>query len=161
MNCKKAARLLLLSFDGRLSEKDRRQLEGHVLECPSCQKKERAYGEILNLLRLRHVPEPLPYFEQRLMSKLRLAQQEAPGLFWQKWATRAAVAFFVVGLFFGSGLLFLKSPEPQELSQAEVLLLRNENPLAEAASILDQNRPEDRNMGLIFAAAEMRGPARR
>jgi len=47
------------------------------------------------------------------------------------------------------------------LSQAEILLLRNENPLTEAATILDQKKPEERNMMLIFAAAEMRPPVGR
>lgn len=160
MNCKKAARLLLLSFDDRLSEKDRLLLEDHIATCWACREKEKEYREILNLLQLRHVPEPLPYFERRLMAKLAQAQRDIPAFFWQKWIPRAAAVFLMAGLFFGVGVLFFQPREIPELSQTEILLLRNENPLTEAATILDQKKPEERSMMLIFAAAEMRVPPR-
>ena len=161
MNCKKAAGLLLRALDGRLGEKERRQMEAHLLNCASCRAREKEYREVLDLLRPGRVPEPLPHFETRLMAKLRESERARAVLVWPKWAARAAAACFLVGLFFGAGLLFFQPRESLELSQAEILLLRNENPLTEAATILDQKKPEERNMMLIFAAAEMRPPVGR
>lgn len=161
MNCKKAVRLLLLALDGRLNEKGRLQLEGHLLGCAACQAKEKEYREILDLLRPGQVPEPLPRFEARLIAKLRQSERTMPALSWSKWAARAAAACLLVGLFFGAGLLFFQPRESLELSQTEILLLHNENPLTEAETILGQKKPEERNMMLIFAAAEMRPPVGR
>ncbi len=161
MDCKKADKFLLLSMDGRLGEKEQRALENHLLGCASCQEKEKEYREAFSLLRLRQVPEPLPHFEERVLAKLRYSEKEAPALFWPRWAARAAAVFFIAAIFLSAGLLFLQQQESQELSQAEVLLLHNENPLTEAATILEQKKPEERNMMLIFAAAEMRAPVRR
>jgi len=95
------------------------------------------------------------------MAKLKESQRIVPALFWQKWAARAAGAFFIAALFFGARLIFFQQRESRELSQAEILLLHNENPLTEAATILDQIKPEERSMMLIFAAADMRAPVRR
>ncbi|MBM3284276.1 MAG: hypothetical protein FJY81_00205 [Candidatus Aminicenantes bacterium] len=161
MNCKKAEKFLLLSLDGRLNAKDGAFLKSHLAACAFCRKKEMDYRKILGLLQLSHVPEPLPHFEQRLLARLRQSQKAAPAFLWRKWATRAAAVSLVAAVFFGVGVLSFRPNEFPELSQAEILLLRNENPLAEAATILDQQRLEDRNLMLIFAASEIRAPARR
>jgi hypothetical protein len=160
MNCKQAEKFLLLSFDGRLGEKDRALLDDHLESCSVCREKEKDYRQILGLLRV-EVPEPLPYFEQRLLGKLEEKEKLAPALFSKRWAARAMAVSLAVAILFGVGILFFRPQEPLELSQAEILLLRNENPLDEASTILDQKKLEDRNMMLIFAASETRDPARR
>jgi hypothetical protein len=160
MNCKQAEKFLLLSFDGRLGEKDRALLDDHLESCSVCREKEKDYRQILGLLRV-EVPEPLPYFEQRLLGKLEEKEKLAPALFSKRWAARAMAVSLAVAILFGVGILFFRPQEPLELSQTEILLLRNENPLDEASTILDQKKLEDRNMMLIFAASETKDPARR
>jgi hypothetical protein len=160
MNCKQAEKFLLLSFDGRLGEKDRALLDDHLESCSVCREKEKDYRQILGLLRV-EVPEPLPYFEQRLLGKLEEKEKLAPALFSKRWAARAVAVSLAVAILFGVGILFFRPQEPLELSQTEILLLRNENPLDEASTILDQKKLEDRNMMLIFAASETKDPARR
>jgi hypothetical protein len=160
MNCKRAEKFLLLSFDGRLGEKDRALLDDHLESCSLCREKEKDYRQILSLLRIK-APEPLPHFEQRLLAKLEEQEKSSPALFSKQWAVRAMAVSLAVAILFGIGVLFFRPQESLELSQAEILLLRNENPLAEAATILEQKKPEDRNMMLIFAASETRDLARR
>ncbi|MDH7513206.1 MAG: zf-HC2 domain-containing protein [Clostridiales bacterium] len=160
MNCKRAEKFLLLSFDGRLGEKDRAALDSHLQSCSLCREKEKEYRQIFSLLHV-ETPEPLPYFEDRLMAKLKEKEKSVPTLFWQRWTARAMAVSLAVAILFGAGALLFRPQEALELSQPEILLLHDENPLAEAATILEQKKPEDRNMMLIFAASEMRDPARR
>ncbi len=162
MTCKRAEKFLLLSFDGRLGEKDRAVLDRHLHRCSHCREKERGYRQIFSLLHV-EAPEPLPYFEQRLIAKLKEKGKEmlAPALFSKRWAAQAAAVSLAMAVLFGAGVLLFRPQEPLELSQPEILLLRNENPFNEAATILDQKNLEDRNMMLIFAASETRDPARR
>lgn len=160
MNCKRAEKFLLLSLDGRLGEKDRALLDDHLESCSLCREKEKDYRQIFSLLRI-EAPEPLPYFEQRLLAKLEEKEKSAPALFWQRWTVRAMAVSLALAILFGVGVLFFRPQESLELSQTEILLLRNENPLAEAATILEQKKSEDRNMMLIFAASETRDLARR
>jgi len=42
-----------------------------------------------------------------------------------------------------------------ELTQLETLFYRNENPLSDAASVLDQKGAEDKGMMLIYASADL------
>jgi hypothetical protein len=160
MNCKRAEKFLLLSFDGRLGKKDRALLDDHLETCSLCREKEKDYRQIFSLLRI-EAPEPLPYFEQRLLAKLEEKEKSAPALFSKRWAVRAMAVSLAVAILFGVGVLFFRPQESLELSQTEILLLRNENPLAEAATILEQKKSEDRNMMLIFAASETKDLARR
>ncbi len=161
MECKKAERFLLRSLDGRLDHDDRAILEAHLEMCSSCREKDREYQTILSLARPLTVPEPLPYFKERLLAKLNEKDKRAPALLWVKWAHRAVALSLAVFLLFGAGILFFPPQEPREVSQTERFLLQDENPLSEAASILDQNKAEDRSMMLIFASVGDRDVSRR
>jgi len=161
MDCKKAERLLLRSFDGRLEARDKIQLKDHVEGCSRCQKKEQEYRVILGLLKKDDFAQPLPYFKERLLAKLKETEKAAPALLWLKWAHRVVALSLAAIILFGAGIILFRPQEPQELSQVETLLLHNENPLGEAGNLLDQKRPEDKNMMLIFAAAEERDLSRR
>src|SRR4030065_1086799 len=90
MDCNKAERFLLRSLDGRLDHENRAMLQGHPEKCPSCKEKDREYQMILRLIRPQTVPEPLPYFQERLLAKLKEQDKTAPALIWVKWAHRAA-----------------------------------------------------------------------
>ncbi len=161
MNCKRAERFLLRSLDGRLDHDDRAILQAHIEKCPSCQKKDREYRLILSLARPQTRPEPLPYFKDRLLAKLKERDITAPALLWVRWAHRAVALSLAAFLLFGAGILIFRPQEPRELSQTERFLLQDENPLSEAASILDQKKAEDRNMMLIFASVGERDVSRR
>jgi predicted anti-sigma-YlaC factor YlaD len=161
MDCKKAERFLLLSLDGKLAPEEETLLQGHLESCPSCRRKGEEYRMILRLVRPQTVPEPLPYFRERLLARLKEKEKTAPALLWVKWA-HGAVAFSLAAfLLFGAGILLFQPQEPRVLSQTERFLLQDENPLGEAASILNQEKAEDRNMMLIFASVGDRDVSRR
>jgi anti-sigma factor RsiW len=152
MDCEKAERFLLRSLDNRLEPEEKTRLQTHLEKCPSCQRKDSEHRMILSLVRPHTVPAPLPYFRERLLAKLKEEAKAAPGLLWVKWAHRAVAFSLAAFLLFGAGILFFRPQEPRELSRTERFLLQDENPLDEAASILDQKKAEDRNMMLIFAS---------
>jgi hypothetical protein len=159
MDCKKAEHFLLRSHDTALGPEEKTQLQGHLEECPACRRKDLEYRTILGLLRPGSTPEPLPYFRERILARIK--EKETPVLFGLKWAHRAVAFCLAVFLVFGVGILLFPPDEPQELSQAERFLLHDENPLTETASLLNQKKPEDRNMMLIFASLEDRNVGRR
>jgi hypothetical protein len=86
---------------------------------------------------------------------LKEREQLSPGRLWLKWAHRAAAFSLAAFILFGAGVLLFRPQEPQELSQVETLFLRDENPLSDAANVLDQKKAEDKNMMLIFASADL------
>ena len=139
-------------MDDRLGPEDADLLKGHLEGCPSCRRKAEEYRTIVRLVRPQTVPEPLPYFKERFLARLRENEKSAPALVWVKWAHRAVAFSLAAFLFFGAGILLFQPQEPRELSQTERFLLQDENPLGEAGNILDQKKAEDRNMMLIFAS---------
>ena len=161
MGCKESERFLLRSYDMPLGLDEKRRLEEHLKACPACRRKDREYRTVLGLLRPKDVPEPLPYFKERLLARIKEKEREVPLLFGLKWAHRAAAFCLAVLLLFGVGILLFPPEEPEELSQAERLFLQDENPLTETARVLNQQRAEDRNMTLIFASLEERNGGRR
>jgi anti-sigma factor RsiW len=161
MNCKTAEKFLLLSLDGRLGAEDRARLKSHLVSCSGCRNMEREYRFILGELKADLTPEPMPYFEQRLLAKIRGKEKMAPALVWQRLAPRFLAFSLAVLILFGTAVVLFQPQEPQDLTQVETLLFHNENPLVETASVLNQQRPEDRNMMLIFAASDDRDLSRR
>lgn len=161
MDCEKAERLLLCSFDGRLEAKERIWLQDHIKGCPACQNTEQEYGAILGQLKKVDTPEPLPYFKERLLAKLQEKEKALPVLFWQRWATKALAFSLTAFILIGAGFLVFRAPEPREMSQVEALLLRDENPLTETTSILEAKGPDNGNMMLIFSSMEEKDSARR
>ena len=152
MDCKKAEQLLLHSMDERLGPEEAALLRGHLEGCSSCRDAAEEYRTIARLLRPQTVPEPLPYFKDRFLARLREKEKAAPALIWVKWAHRAVAFSLAAFLFFGAGILLFQPQEPRELSRTERFVLQDENPLGEAGNILDQKKAEDRNMMLIFAS---------
>jgi len=152
MDCKKAELFLLRSLDGRTTPEEKARLQAHLESCSSCRAKDAEFRLIHDLIRPRTASEPLPYFKERLLAKIKGKEKSAPAFLWVKWAHRAVAFSLAAFLFFGAGILLLRTQDPLELSQTERFLLQDENPLDEAASILDQKKAEDRNMMLIFAS---------
>jgi anti-sigma factor RsiW len=160
MDCKKAERLLLWSFDERLEVGEKAWLRDHLAGCPRCQRVEREYRMIFGSLKEDSAPEPLPYFEQRLLTKLRERERVLPGLVWQRLAVRALAFSLSATLLIGGALFVFRPREAPQLSQVEALLLRDENPLVETQNILNAQGPEN-NMMLIFTAMDEKEAVRR
>lgn len=158
MKCKDAEKRLLRSFDSELAGATKTELDGHLASCPGCREKQSEYGALLKNLKIEDA-EPLPYFWERLETKLRERERVEPWTIWARWSRRAVpVALALILLFIGGLALF--SPGEEDLSQSEALLLRNANPLAEAKSFFEETKLENKNMMIIFAADE-KVPARR
>lgn len=161
MNCKKAERKLLRSLDGVIEEKEKGELEKHMKSCSRCKQKEEEYKRILSALKRDVSEEPLPYFWERLQVKLKEREESAPWLLWKEWSLRTLPFFLAVIVFFAAAVLFFPSYEREELSQSEILLLRNDNPLAETRTLFEEEKLENRNMMLIFASMEEQPTDRR
>ena len=155
MDCKSAERLLLRSFDGPVEDGQQAALRDHLAGCPACRAQASQYGLIRDVLKGSATTEPLPYFRERVLAKLKEQEQAAPVRMWLRWAHRAAAFSLAAFILFGAGVLLFNPQEPMELSQVETLYYRNENPLSEAASVLDQKGAEDMSMRLIFASADL------
>jgi len=155
MDCKSAERLLLRSFDGPVEDGQQAALRDHLAGCPACRAKASQYGLIRDVLKGSADPGPLPYFLERVLARLREQERQPPFRLWLIWAHRAAAFSLAAFILFGAGVLLFKPQEPLELTQVETLFLRNENPLSDAASVLDQTRAEDKSMMLIFASADI------
>jgi predicted anti-sigma-YlaC factor YlaD len=134
------------------------ELDGHLKACPGCREKQSEYGVLLKNLKIEGA-EPLPYFWQRLETKLRERERMEPWTIWAKWSRRAVpVALALILLFIGGLALF--APGEEDLSQSEALLLRNDNPLTETKTFFEETRLDNKNMMIIFAADE-KVPTRR
>jgi len=155
MDCKSSERLLLRSFDGPLEDGQQAALRDHLAGCPACRAKASQYGMIRDVLKGSADPGPLPYFRERVLARLREQERRSPVRMWLRWAHRAAAFSLAAFILFGAGVLLFKPQEPLELTQVETMFLRNENPLSDAATILDQKRAEDKSMMLIFASADL------
>lgn len=156
MNCQDIEKHILKSLDGRLSPQERQNLQGHLKRCPSCQKKEAVYRQIFETLKLTPIPEPKPYFWQRLRPRLHERQTFEPWALWKRWCLSAIpVSLMLVAVAAGAIALFIPQ-NGEELSQSEALLLRNLNPLQETRMILEQEGAESKSMMLIFTSLEER-----
>lgn len=158
MKCKDAEKRLLRSFDGKLEGAARADLESHIKACPRCRQRQKEYGVLLKNLKIEDV-QPLPYFWERLAAKLRQRERIEPWTVWAKWSRRTVPVALALILLFAGAVAFL-GPHEEDLSQSEALLLRNTNPLAEAKSLFEETKLENKNMMIIFASDE-KDPTRR
>ncbi len=159
MKCKDAEKRLLRSFDGDLEGATKAELDGHLKACPACRQKQTEYEVLLKNLKIEEA-KPLPYFWERLETKLRERERLEPWTVWAKWSRRAVpVSLALVALFIGALAIFSPAAE-EEISQPAALLLQNANPITEAKILFDTEKLEDRGLAIIFAADE-RIPDRR
>lgn len=161
MKCKKVEGLLSRYFDGILKPKDKEKLETHVKSCLLCQEKRREYQSMLEILRNEKFPEPKPYFWERLQQKLKEKEKYLPLTFWKHWSLRAIPISLVILLLLTAAWLIFLPEKKVELSQTEVLLLRNLNTLPETNTLLEEANIENKNMMLIFTSMEEENSERR
>jgi anti-sigma factor RsiW len=159
MDCRKVERLILKSFDGRLSGREEEALAGHLRACPACRRTEREYRAMLGLLREGREAAPLAGFWDRLQPRLREETELVPLLFWERWALRAIPVFLTLVVLLGGFLVF--APQAGELDQSAALLLENRDPLSVSQAYFEADRPETRTMMLLFASLDDKSPARR
>lgn len=159
MRCKKAEQSMSRALDGRLDGRDRDRLAEHLAACPSCRRAEAELRSVTALLRNGKDFDPAPRFWERLEPKLREEKAIVPLLVYERWCLRAVPVFLAL-VATAAGLLFL-TPRSHEMTRSEVLLLQNINPLTETRTLFEEEKPENRNMMLIFASAEEMAPAGR
>jgi predicted anti-sigma-YlaC factor YlaD len=160
MRCKKFEKLILRSFDNRLNEKERKELEKHLESCAQCREKREEYEIILSLLREEETVQPKAYFWERLRTKIRERKKRPLWLLVKEWSLRAVPLSLLIVLLITLVVIFFSPSQDQELSQSEVLLLRNLNPLQETQLLLEQ-RLENQNMMIIFSSMEEQETLRR
>lgn len=161
MGCKKYEKLLLRSFDHALKNKEKEKLENHLKSCLLCQAKRKEYKTIFDILRKEEPVEPKPYFWERLQTKIKEKGKYTAWSGVKYWSMRAVPFSLLLILLLTLALVFLSSPKSQELSQSEVLLLRNLNPLQEERQLLEEEAVENQNMMIIFSAMEAKNGTRR
>ncbi len=159
MRCKKAEKWISLSLDGRLDGRSRALLDEHLRACSACREAEAGYRSTLALLRTGKEESPLPRFWERLEPRLREEQKLVPLVLWERLALHAVPAFAAL-VVLAAGLLFL-TPQTQEMTQSEALLIENANPFSETKGLFEEKRPEARSMMLMFASLDDKPAARR
>lgn len=161
MKCKKFEKRLLHSFDIHLKEEEKEKLEEHLNICASCQTKKREYETLLSLLKKEEGEEPKPYFWERLQEKLKEREKYAGWTLVKHWSIKAIPLTLLLALLLTLVIVFIFPSKEQELSQSEVLLLRNLNPLQETQILLEAEGLENKNMMIIFSAMEEKSETRR
>jgi len=161
MKCKEVEKFISRYFDGILTSEEKEKLEIHLESCSSCQAKRQEYETILETLRKEEFPEPKPYFWERLLPKLKEKEKYLPLTLWKRWTIRAIPVSLVIVLLLTASLLIFLPEKKVELSQTEVLLLRELNPLQEANTLLEEGNIEKKNMMLIFTTLEEENSERR
>lgn len=162
MNCRQAEKLISRLVDGRLEAGTATRLEEHLKVCPSCARLLADYRQLQSLmadLRLSEA-EPLPFFEQRLRARLRTESKPSLWAVVERWYAAAVPVFLVVAMIL-VGVLFLAQPAEVQLSQSEMLLFQGQSPLAETRAIFDAQKPEDRQLQLLFAGLDSQEAVRR
>jgi len=153
MKCKKFETWILRSLDGRLTEGEEDRLQRHLKICSLCRQKQREYKTLLILLSQEKQPEPKPYFWERLLEEIKEQKAHSFWLAVKRWSLRAVPLSLLIVFLMALAVILFSPPQDQELSQSEVLLLRNMNPLHETQLLLEE-RAENQNMMLIFSSLE-------
>lgn len=161
MNCRQAERRLLRSFDGRITVKERKELEEHLRYCSRCSRLEKEYKALFSWIKLDQIPDPLPNFWERLEKKIASLGRPEPEVIWQPILVRAATAA-LIGLIILTGLMiFFQVSKSVAFSQTEALIFQEENPFPEVQQILNEAQPEQRNLRLMFSSLEAQQLPRR
>ena len=103
MRCRKAQKLLSVSFERNLDEAGDRDLQAHLADCLDCQRFSAGLAEVDRILSRWTAPEPRPGFTHRLMARLPEVPQR--WFWWREWqeALRPATAIAaVLALCFGA-----------------------------------------------------------
>jgi len=158
MNCQTAERWLLSRHDGRLSPDKEKELKVHLRSCPKCLAKENSYLALFADLVREKTPPLRPLFWERLEARISEKERSNGWGLVRQFCQRAIPASLALISLALAAVLLLSPKKDEEFSPSERLLLRNDNPLAETRTLLENKRVEDKNMMLIFASAEDYAP---
>lgn len=154
MKCRKAEKLISKLLDGRLDSESSARLKAHLEVCPSCARLLADYGKMQSMMaEVRTEVEPLPFFAERLDAKLPLGPRPSFWAMVERWYAGAVPVFLVIAMVFVV-TLFLVQPSEKQLSQSEMLLFQSQSPLRETQAIFDEEKPENRQLQLLFAGLE-------
>ena len=78
MRCKEVNKLLSAYQDGRLTQKEREEVRGHLQTCASCQKEERLLLNIWDMMNLLDPVEPSTDFKARFWQRVRKSGHRRP-----------------------------------------------------------------------------------
>jgi len=161
MKCKEAEKSLLRSWDERLNPEEGKDLEAHLAGCDACRRAEAEYRTLRPFLLQGETPGPLPRFWERLAPRLEDKTPIRGPVFGIPGRVKAAALVLAVVVLAAGVSLFLPARNAEEMSQSEILFLRDENPLAETQRLLEEKKLENKNIMLIFASSEESAPVRR
>lgn len=156
MNCRKAERWILMSFDRDLSPAAGRALAGHLVRCPKCRQRAGEYGRLRDRLAVGRVPGLPPRFWERLESRLD-QPAAAPGAVWARlWAEAIPISLSLLAGFLLASLFLAPSSSPaSDLTGAQALVMTGESPIVETREIFEEGRREVRDLTLLFAGNEV------
>lgn len=154
MRCKKAESLFLRQLDGRLEENLRPALDGHLRTCPDCARVAGQHARIARTLRPVSAPDPAPGLAERILPRLEPRNVAAPLFLWEKWSLRAVPVFLAAVAVIGLAFVLAVPTFDEPLTSTEILLLHNVNPMEEARSILEAEKPETRGLMLLVASID-------
>ncbi len=155
MNCRQAERRLLRSFDGRITAKERKELEEHIHHCSRCARLESEYKTLLTWIRLDQIPEPQPNFRERIEKKIASLNLPEPEFLWQPILVRMATAALIILIILAGLMIFFQLGKSVAFSHTEALIFQEENPFPEVQQILNEAQPEQRNLRLMFSSLEV------
>ncbi|MFQ6070073.1 MAG: zf-HC2 domain-containing protein [Candidatus Aminicenantales bacterium] len=161
MECKRAEKLILHLLDGLLSREEKETLNLHLKKCPHCEERKKQYENIFSALKKGKTQDLLPNFTQRLMVRLRKKKKEEPLSTLKLWSLRVVPISLLLMVLLVSGIVFFLPGKQAEMSQTEVLLLQNDNPLTETNLLLEEKNVENKNMMLIFYTSDKKNQERR
>jgi anti-sigma factor RsiW len=94
------------------------EAQAHLDACENCARELASLRQTMNLLDEWQVPEPSPYFDQRLKARVREeSAKAAPG--WLEWLRKPALAAVFAGLLVAAVFLFREGAPPEQLVQTQ------------------------------------------
>lgn len=156
MPCRKTEELILRSFDQRLDDFSRAELDVHLENCSRCRRRQKEYAFIFETLRQEKMPETKPYFWERLQPKIKKRGKIEPWRAWKQIGLKAIPLSLLLVILLAAAAVFLSPPAPQEfdLSQTGNFLLQNVNPLTEIQPYLSEEGGVNKHLMLIFSSLD-------
>ncbi|MFC2157767.1 zf-HC2 domain-containing protein [Acidobacteriota bacterium] len=165
MRCKNIERLLLSSYDRELTFPEEERLKAHLVDCAPCRRMKREYDGILGTMRSSEFPEIGPYFWERLQPRLNVDRETTMFGSWKPWIVNTVSAFAFILVLCAAGLTFFSQGQTvlgqEEMSDAGVLLLQDQNPFQETRSMFEEENAETRSLMLLFTSLERPNGVRR
>ena len=107
MTCKEVREYMLDAAQGSPVA----ELDDHLKSCVSCARELESMRQTIALLDEWEAPEPSPYFDSRLRTRIREAAVEPRS--WLEWMRKPAIAFALAVLMLASITIFRNAPDHQ------------------------------------------------